>query len=61
MFLDIISYFVSQFEGFCCSYVSRKGNVLGHRVARWDPRPGNEKIFMNSFPQVLLALANVIQ
>lgn len=61
MFLDNNLRLVAQFEGFCCGYVSRSGNVLVHRVARWDIGPGIEKLCMNSFLQELLALVDIIQ
>lgn len=53
---DRISSLVSSFDAFCVSYVSRKGNSLAHVMARWDPSPSLEKLYMHSFPHELASL-----
>lgn len=53
----IFSHVSSSLDGFCCSFDARNGNSLAHSIVRWDTGLPNENIYMNPFPQELLAWA----
>lgn len=59
LFYDKIQLLSSNFVGFECMHVSRKGNIVAHLVARRDMENVDEKICMNPFPLGIQTLADI--
>lgn len=49
----------SLFSSFRCSHVRRLGNTVAQLVARWEALLDSKTIYVGSFPQSLIALAEL--
>ncbi|KAL2929581.1 Porphobilinogen deaminase [Bienertia sinuspersici] len=54
-----INVLMSSFSYFKCTLVRRSGNAVAHLVARLGTNGCNEHVFLGSFPQSVLTLAEM--
>ncbi|KAL2900792.1 Down syndrome critical region protein 9 [Bienertia sinuspersici] len=59
IFYDEIRRMKNSIEHFDVCHVNRGGNTIAHLVARWDVDPDHDFICNSSFPQSILALAEL--
>uniref|UniRef100_A0A803KX59 RNase H type-1 domain-containing protein n=1 Tax=Chenopodium quinoa TaxID=63459 RepID=A0A803KX59_CHEQI len=59
LIFDDIDFLRGSFSSFSCMHIKRSGNCVAHLAARISPSNGVEQTFVSSFPQGLIALADI--
>lgn len=58
-FYDAVKRANRSFAEFSVPHVKRGGNCVAHLVARWEITMDSEYVWFDSFPQSILALAEI--
>ncbi|KAL2938532.1 hypothetical protein RDABS01_021981 [Bienertia sinuspersici] len=56
---DDIHKICTSFDFFQCNHVKRSGNVVAHRIARWDTNGSDEFVCIDAIPQSIRTLAEL--